>query len=110
MVWLNSYARNSILKRILSKSYLKTMTYKTLPAPTSSNKQVREYTAAVEKGFKSVFVMPSPLGWQVSLARNQKVVGTYQSKNAAITEAKKQSATSNGTFFVFDRTGELVEA
>jgi hypothetical protein len=85
------------------------MTYKTLPSPSKSNKQVREYTEAVEKGFKSVFVRPGPQGWRVLLVRNQKVVGTFADQTAAVSEANKQAAAMDGTVFVFDKTGTLVE-
>jgi hypothetical protein len=84
------------------------MTYKTLPAPSKSNWQVREYTSAVEQGFKSVFVRPSSHGWRVILVSNQKVVGTFSDKSSALREAKKQAQALDGTYFVFNDAGELV--
>ncbi|MES2971455.1 MAG: DUF2188 domain-containing protein [Patescibacteria group bacterium] len=85
------------------------MTYKTLPTPPSSNQQVREYTTAVEKGFRSIFVNPHGARWTVELVSNQKVVGTFASKTEALIEAEKRATASKGTVFVFDSTGELIE-
>jgi hypothetical protein len=85
------------------------MTYKTLPTPSRSNQQVREYTEAVEQGFKSVFVRPSSHGWRVVLVSNQKVVGTFSDKASALREAKKQAKTLDGAFFVFNNAGELTK-
>lgn len=85
------------------------MIYKTLPAPSKANPQVREYTEAVEKGFRSVFVRPSTHGWRVTLVRDQRLIGNFTDKDLALREAKKQAAHLKGDFFVFSEAGELVE-
>lgn len=85
------------------------MTYKILPAPSKSNRQVREYTEAVEKGFRSVFVRPSIDGWRVVLVNNYQLVGVFTNKNAAVQAAKKKAASINGNYFVFNKSGQLVE-
>lgn len=85
------------------------MTYKALPSPLSSNQQIREYTTAVEKGFRSVFVTPHEAGWSVRLVGAQKNVGIFQSEADALIEAEKRAAASKGTVFIFDTTGEVVK-
>lgn len=85
------------------------MTYKTLPAPASTNQQVREYTTAVEKGYNSLFVVATSKGWNLTRASDQKLIAQFNSKSTAITEAKKQAASTKGNLFVFDIAGELLE-
>lgn len=94
---------------VLSKQRELIMIYKSLPTPPASNQQIREYTTAVEKGFRSIFVSPFAAGWTVKLVSNQKVVGTFANKSEALIEAEKRAAASKGTVFVFDSTGELSE-
>jgi TRAP-type C4-dicarboxylate transport system substrate-binding protein len=86
------------------------MTYKTLPTPPSTNKQVREYLTAVEKGYNSIFVTATSKGWNVLLPKDKKIVGTYTDKTAALAEAKKLAQAHNGEYFVFDEAGELITA
>jgi len=85
------------------------MTLKTLPTPSTSNPQIREYTTAVDKGYNSVFVVATETGWNVSLAGSQKRIGSFTNKAQALTEAKKQATTHKSSLFVFEKTGELVK-
>jgi hypothetical protein len=86
------------------------MTYKTLPTPSASNPQIREYTTAVDKGYNSIFVVATEAGWNVSLAGSQKRIGSFTHKTQALAEAKKLAQANNSEYFVFDEAGELVTA
>lgn len=85
------------------------MTYKTLPTPSLTNPQIREYTTAVSKGYNSVFVTATDLGWKVLFPNTKTVIGTFPDMPSAVAEAKKQANTRKSSFFVFDKAGELVE-
>lgn len=85
------------------------MTSQTLPTPSASNPQIREYTTAVSKGYNSVFVTATDLGWKVLFPNTKTVVGTFTDMSSAITEAKKQANARKSSFFVFDKSGELVK-
>lgn len=85
------------------------MTYKTLPTPPASNPQIREYTTAVNKGYNSVFVTATNTGWKVLLPNTKTLIGTFTDMRTAVDEAKKQAAIRKGSFFVFDKAGELIK-
>lgn len=85
------------------------MTYKTLPTPATTNKQVREYTTAVTKGLTSIFIADTTTGWIVTLPGKQKTLGTFTDKSTAIEAAKKQATATKGKLYIFDIVGELLE-
>ena len=85
------------------------MTYKTLPKPPKSNRQVKEYVSAVKKGKNSRFVVPTKSGWVVKSATSRRATVSFSSKNVALARAKRLAQTSNGEVFVYNREGRLVE-
>jgi hypothetical protein len=84
------------------------MTRKTLPKPAGSNKQVREYIEAVEKGYNSLFIVPTEAGWSVRHSSTGKIQQTYSTKTAAIQGAKKIATAPRTEIFVFDEAGQLL--
>lgn len=85
------------------------MTYKDLPAPPRSNKQVQEYVAAVEKGSRSQFVMRTRGGWSVRPGLSKGPGRLYESQEEAMVAASTKAAAQHGEVFVFDEDGELVQ-
>ncbi len=84
------------------------MTYKTLPTPSKTNQQVREYTTAVKKGMAGRFVIQNGKGWYVRepISKTGKL---FPTKQAAIAEAKQELAKTKGELFVFDSAGNLID-
>lgn len=82
------------------------MTFKTLPPPAKSNKQVREYLDAVERGFNCYFVIQNRKGWYVRKASIRTRPGKlFPTKSEAERVAKARAARRNSEVFVFDRKG-----
>ena len=85
------------------------MTFKTLSPPAKSNKQVREYVQAVEKGLDSYFVVQNGRGWYVRKASLRSGNGTlFPNKAEAVEHAKKLSEKRNSEYLVFDNKGSLI--
>ncbi len=85
------------------------MTYKNLPKPLSSNKQVLEYTAAAKRGSQGQFVMRTDRGWTVRAAADRAGGSSYATKQEALTEAQLKVGRTKGEVFVFDKDGALIE-
>ncbi len=86
------------------------MTFKTLPQPAKSNKQVREYVQAVEKGMDSYFVVQNGGGWYVRKASAKSGRGTlFATKTDAIQDAKSKAARRNSEVIIFDNKGVLID-
>jgi hypothetical protein len=84
------------------------MTFKTLPPPAKSNKQVQEYINAVEKGRNSYFVVQNGSGWYVRKASIRTSPGElFPTKSEAERVAKIRAARRNSKVLVFDRHGSL---
>jgi hypothetical protein len=84
------------------------MTSKTLPKPSPSNKQVLEYTKAVDKGYNSLFVVATDKGWVLRHASSTKSLDTFTDKASALSSARKLAATEKTSVFVFNESGELL--
>jgi hypothetical protein len=84
------------------------MTSKTLPKPSPSNKQILEYTTAVDKGYNSLFVMATDNGWALRYASNPKTLKTFADKASALSNAKELAASEKTPVFVFNKSGELL--
>ena len=84
------------------------MTYKTLPKPAQSNKQVKEYVDAVRQGSNGRFVIPNGKGWYVRRAdsRTSELFGT---KSEAIAHAQAEVKEHKAELFIFDKTGQLTD-
>lgn len=85
------------------------MTYKTLSKPPSSNKQVREYISALEKGRHSVFVMPIENNWGVRRVAAKKLDGIFSSQAEALSIAEKLAKSKNAEVLLFSQDGEIVD-
>lgn len=84
------------------------MTSRTLPKPPSSNTQVEEYMAAVQKGLNSLFVVHTGKGWSVRPAANPKKVTMFTYKAEALRKAKADAKAKQGEVFVFNQDGALI--
>jgi hypothetical protein len=85
------------------------MTFKTLAPPAKSNKQVREYVEAVEKGLDSYFVVQNGKGWYVRKASTKIGNGTlFATKIEAIQNAKAKAAKKNSEIIIFNNKGTLL--
>jgi hypothetical protein len=84
------------------------MTFKTLPKPSSTNRQVREYTSAIDRGYRSLFVIATDKGWVLKGAWEEEPINTFKDKAKAVESAKKLASTKKTSFYVFDKAGELV--
>lgn len=84
------------------------MTFKTLPPPAKSNKQVQEYVDAVERGRNSYFVIQNGKGWYVRKASVRISPGKlFPTKAEAERVAKARAARRNSKVLVFDSKGSL---
>jgi hypothetical protein len=97
---------NSILNKRLGIGY--TMTNKTLPKPSESNPQVREYMSAVRKGLNSLFVVETQEGWSVRPAAEPAKSVVFTSKADALQKAKEEATPKQGEIFIFDQNGALL--
>lgn len=85
------------------------MTFKTLTPPARSNKQVREYVQAVEKGLDSYFVIQNGKGWYVKKASLRSGNGKFfPTKEAALGQAKKLSSARSSEYLIFNNKGTLI--
>ena len=84
------------------------MTHKNLPKPSSPNKQIQEYIAAVEKGYNSLFVIPVKNSWAVRHSNSGTIQETFATKTAAVNGAKKLASSSKTEIFVFGKEGQLL--
>ena len=81
------------------------MTHKTVTKPIKSNRQIREYLDAVNKGGR--YVIPNGKSWYLLRPGNQKS-STFSTRREAITQAKQELTADKGDLFVFDKAGRLV--
>jgi hypothetical protein len=72
------------------------MNSKTLPKPSSSNKQVQEYMAAVRKGMDSYFVVETREGWSVRPATEPSKAASFATKEDAIQNARAAAKAKHG--------------
>lgn len=84
------------------------MTYKTLPKPAKSNRQVQEYTDAVRQGSNGQFVIPNGKGWYVRRA-NSRTSKLFDTKFDAIAHAKVKAKEDKAELFIFDKNGRLTK-
>lgn len=85
------------------------MTFRTLTPPKQSNRQVREYVEAVEKGLDSYFVVENGKGWYVRKASTANSKGKFfEDKEAAIEYAMNQAIKKQSEVLVFDNKGSLL--
>jgi hypothetical protein len=84
------------------------MTNKTLPKPSESNPQVREYMSAVRKGLNSLFVVETQEGWSVRPAAEPAKSVVFTSKADALQKAKEEATPKQGEIFIFDQNGALL--
>ncbi len=85
------------------------MTFKTLAPPAKSNKQIREYIEAVNKGFDSYFVVQNGKGWYVRKASTKTSNGTlFATKTMAIKHAKQKATRKEAEVIVFNDKGTLL--
>ena len=82
------------------------MTYKTLPRPSASNKQIQEYVDAATKGLASLFIMRTEKGWNVYPA-NQSALATdfmiFSRKDEAVRYAKDRAQAEGGEVYLYNR-------
>ena len=83
------------------------MNYKTkhLPKPSTTNKQVREYLDAFNKGGR--LIMPNGKGWRIVRPDGHKS-SPFANEKAAITKARDELAGTDSKVFVFDKAGRLI--
>lgn len=84
------------------------MTYKTLPKPAKSNRQVQEYIDAVRQGSNGRFVVPNGRAWYVRKADNHRGQ-LFSTKSEAIARAKKEAKAHEAEVFIFDKNGRLTK-
>lgn len=84
------------------------MTHTTLAKPAESNKQIREYLAAVDKGLTGRFVMQNGKGWYVRKPNSRKSK-LYLTKAEAIAKAEQELSVTKGELFIFDKDGQLID-
>jgi hypothetical protein len=65
------------------------MQRKPLPRPDKDNQQIKEYTGAVKRGLKNYYVAPANGGWSVRKASASSASGTFDTKDAAVSHARK---------------------
>lgn len=85
------------------------MNGKALPKPSSSNKQVQEYMAAVRKGMDSYFVVETHEGWSVRPASEPNKALVFVTKEEAIQNAKAAVKSKHGEVFVFNLARSLID-
>ena len=84
------------------------MNSKILPKPSSSNKQVQEYMAAVRKGMVSYFVVETHEGWSIRPAIGPSQAVIFATKEEAIQNAKAAVKAKHGKVFVFNQARSLI--
>jgi|ERR1039458_5497996 hypothetical protein len=108
MISRNSYSKTGIQYNEEMNAHKYGMTFKTLPPPAKSNKQVQEYINAVEKGRNSYFVVQNGQGWYVRKASVRTRPGKlFPTKAEAERVAKARAARRNSKVLVFDNKGSL---
>lgn len=86
------------------------MTYKTLPLPAKSNRQINEYVQAVEKGMDSYFVVQNGKGWYVRKASERNTYGKlFPAKAEAIDYARTMARKRDSEYLIFSKKGELLQ-
>lgn len=84
------------------------MTFKTLQPPATSNKQVKEYVRAIEKGRDSYFVIQNGKGWYVRKASVRTSPGTlFSTESEAVSAARTRAAKRNSKVLIFDKSGSV---
>lgn len=84
------------------------MTYKNLPKPSRSNKQVREYVEAAKQGKDSQFVVATGKGWTVRKATSGRA-STFDTRAKALQHAQKAARKTNSEVFIYNHNGYLIE-
>ena len=84
------------------------MISKELPKPSSSNKQIQEYMAAVRKGMDSYFVVETHEGWSIRPATEPSQSVIFATKEEAIQNAKAVVKAKHGEVFVFNQARSLI--
>lgn len=79
--------------------------HKTTLLPVRSNRQIKEYVDAFNKG--GILVMYSGQGWRVISPDGSKS-REFAKQRAAIAEAKRGLAEDKGDLFIFDKSSRLV--
>jgi hypothetical protein len=82
------------------------MQRKPLPRPSKNNAQIKEYTGAVQRGQKGYYVAPSKSGWSVKKASASRSSGSFATKAAAVSYAKK-SADLHADIVIFNKNGDV---
>jgi hypothetical protein len=83
------------------------MVNRSLPKPSSSNKQIREYTDAVKKGVNSQFIIHMSNGWSLRPATKPEKAVLFDSKELALKKAK-QNAKPKSDIYIFSQSGSLI--
>ncbi len=68
------------------------MEFVRLPPPPKSNKQVREYIEAVERGRKNYYVRQNDNGWHVRKASDRRGGQLFSTKSEAVQVARTRAA------------------
>jgi len=85
------------------------MKFKTLRPPSKSNRQVREYVNAIEKGRNSYFVVQNGKGWYVRKASIRTSNGKFfPTKSEAVDNARARALRRNSEYLVFNNKGNLL--
>jgi hypothetical protein len=83
------------------------MTYKTLPAPSPNNEQIREYTDAAKRGLDGHFVIKTENGWAVRKASAARSSIVSPTKADAVKRAREIAKNQRTDVYVFDTQGRL---
>ena len=76
-----------------------------LPPPAKSNKEVRAYVRAANKGGR--VVIPDSKGWRV--VRPDQPNSRFASKKAAVAQAGRELVGTDANVFILNKKGELVD-
>lgn len=86
------------------------MTYKTIPLPSRSTKEIDDYNQAVAKGMESYFVVQNGKGWYVRKASTKTGYGTlFATKTEAVQNAKAKAAKRKSEVIIFNNKGALID-
>lgn len=84
------------------------MKFKQLPPPPRSNKQIREYIEAVERGRNHYYVKQNGEGWYVRKASDRRGGQLFSTKSEALQVARARAAKKDSQVLVFNRKGDVL--
>ena len=85
------------------------MKFRKLPTPSNSNRRVRDYVSAVERGRDSYYVVQNGKGWYVRKASVRTSNGKlFPTKSEALDIARARATKRNSKVLVFNNKGTLL--